>query len=167
MSSSSSKSSSSTTTTTITTNQSSLTEITGHQSMRAVILEMLNEDIYKSTFLVIRKSSDTRNDINTIKNNVNSIFQKYFAPENSTLGQLITINDLTSQILSVEGVSTFFIRRLLSDGTTITNNGLTLLSFNPNYSSLDIQIISANLQLPYYKFPFLYNKSILNNIIVI
>jgi hypothetical protein len=129
--------------------------------------EQLNEDIYKSTFLVIRKSSDTRNDINTIKNNVNSIFQKYFAPENSTLGQLITINDLTSQILSVEGVSTFFIRRLLSDGTTITNNGLTLLSFNPNYSSLDIQIISANLQLPYYKFPFLYNKSILNNIIVV
>lgn len=128
--------------------------------------ETLTPDIANSTFLVIKKTADTRNDNNTIKNNVNSIFQRYFAPENSTLGQLIVINDLVSQILSIEGVSTFFVRRVLSDGTTITNNGLTLLAFNPNYSELDIQIITANLQLPYFKFPFLYNKSILNNIIV-
>lgn len=128
--------------------------------------ETLNEDIYKSTFLVVKKTNDVRANAESIKNNINTIFQRYFAPENSTLGQLVTVNDIVTQILSIEGVDTFFMRRVLADGTTITNNGLTLLVFNPNYSNVDIQIITTNLQLPYFKFPFLFNKTVLNNIIV-
>jgi len=128
--------------------------------------ETLNEDIYKTTFLVVKKTPDVRVDINAIKNNINTIFQNYFKPENCKLGQLISINDLVTQILSVNGVDTFLLRRVLANGTTITSNGLSLLVFNPNYSTVDIDIISSNLQLPYFKFPFLYNKSILNNIIV-
>ena len=128
--------------------------------------EIPSVDISNTTYLVIKKANDTVIDNDSIKNNVNTIFQRYFAPETCLLGQLITLNDLVTQILSVKGVDTFYMRRVLSDGTTITNNGLTLLAFNPNYSELDIKVISANLQLPYFKFPFLYNKTILNNIIV-
>lgn len=128
--------------------------------------EELTPDIYKTTFLVIKKTSDFRSDINTIKNNINSIFQVYFAPENSQLGQLISLNTLVTDILSVEGVETFFMRRVLSDGTTISDKGLTLLEFNPNYSDLDIRIDSTDVQLPFFKFPFLYNKTVLDNIIV-
>jgi len=128
--------------------------------------ETPNEDIYKTTFLVVKKTPDVRVDINAIKNNINTVFQNYFKPENCKLGQLISINDLVTQILSVNGVDTFLLRRVLANGTTITSNGLSLLVFNPNYSTVDIDIISSNLQLPYFKFPFLYNKSILNNIIV-
>lgn len=128
--------------------------------------ESLNENIYKSTFLVIKKVADVRFNSDSLKNSVNTIFQRYFAPENCILGQLIQVNDIVSQILSIEGVSGITMRRVLSDGTTISNNGLNLLVFNPNYSNLDIEIISTNLQLPYFKFPFLYNKTILNNILV-
>ena len=128
--------------------------------------ETLSPSIGDNTFLVIKKSSNTRNDVDTIKNNVNTIFQRYFSPENNTLGQLITLNELVSQILSVDGVSTFYMMRTLPDGSVITNNGLTMLAFNPNYSDLDIVYVTANLQLPYFKFPFLYNKTILNKIIV-
>jgi hypothetical protein len=128
--------------------------------------ETLNEDIYKTTFLVIKRSSDVRVDVDSIKNNVNTIFERYFAPEACELGQLININDLVTQILSINGVETFSVRRVLSDGSIITNNGLTLLTFNPNYSNVDIDIVTANIQLPYFKFPFLWNKTILNNIIV-
>jgi hypothetical protein len=128
--------------------------------------ETLTPDIYKTTFLVIKRSSDIRVDVDSIKNNVDTIFQRYFSPEESELGQLININDLVTQILSINGVETFSVRRVLADGTTITNNGLTLLSFNPNYSNVDISIVTANLQLPYFKFPFLWNKTILDNIIV-
>ena len=127
--------------------------------------ETLTADVYKSTFLVIKKNNDLRVDDDTIKSNVNNIFQKYFAPEVCELGQLININDIVTQILSIQGVNTFLMRRILSNGTTVSNNGLNLLVFNPNYSNLDIAITSTNLQLPYYKFPFLYNKTILNNII--
>ena len=57
-------------------------------------------------------------------------------------------------------------RRILDNGSTVTNNGLNLLVFNPKYSDIDIQIQSTDLQLPYFKFPFLWNKTILDNIVV-
>jgi len=132
----------------------------------AVDGETLSKDIALNTFLVIKKTTDLRVDVNKIKSNVNAIFQNYFAPENCTLGQLITLNDLITQILSVDGVSSFSMRRVLDDGTTVTDNGLNLLVFNPNYPDVDIRIQSTDLQLPYFKFPYLYNKTILDNIIV-
>lgn len=128
--------------------------------------ETVTVDIYKTTFLVIKRSPDVRIDVDSIKNNVNTIFQRYFSPESCELGQLININDLVTQILGIDGVETFSVRRVLPNGATISNNGLTLLTFNPNYSNVDISIVSANLQLPYFKFPFLWNKTILNNILV-
>lgn len=128
--------------------------------------ETLTADIAASTYLVIKKNSDTRVNSNQIKNDINTIFQNYFTPENCKLGQLVSINDLVSSILSVNGVNSYNIRRVLTDGSTITNNGLTLLVFNPNYSDIDIQVTSSNMQLPYFKFPFLYSKTLINNIIV-
>ena len=123
-------------------------------------------DIANSTYLVIKRTNDVRIDSNSIKDNINTIFQNYFSSTNCSLGQVISLNDIVSLILGVNGVNTFYMQRVLSDGTVITGNGLTLLSFNPNYSDVDIQVITSNLQLPYFKFPFLYNQTILNNIIV-
>ena len=123
-------------------------------------------DIYKSTFLIIKKSNDIRVDVNSLANNVNTIFQNYFKSQNCTLEQLVDINSLVTQILSLNGVQTFRTMRVLPDGTTVTSNNLSLLAFNPNYSDVDIHVTTSNLQLPYYKFPFLYNQTILNNIIV-
>jgi hypothetical protein len=123
-------------------------------------------DIAKSTFLVIKKSNDIRVDVNSLANNVNAIFQNYFNPQNCTLNQLIDVNSLVTDILSLNGVQTFYTMRVLSDGTTITSNNLSLLVFNPNYSDVDIEVTTSNIQLPYFKFPFLYNQTLLNNIIV-
>ena len=128
--------------------------------------EELTPDIALTTYLVIKKTTDLRVDINKITASVNNIFINYFAPENCTLGQLISLNDLITQILSVDGVSSFSMRRVLNDGTVYNDNGLNLLVFNPNYSDVDIRIQSTDLQLPYFKFPYLYNKTILDNIIV-
>ena len=128
--------------------------------------ETPNMDIYKSTYLVIEKTNDVRVDVNSLKDNVNTLFQTYFNSKNCTLGQLIDVSSLVSQILSLNGVKTFYTLRVLSDGTTVRSNNLSLLMFNPNYSDVDIQVITSNTQLPYYKFPFLYNQTILNNIIV-
>ena len=128
--------------------------------------ETLTTDIANSTFLVIKRTTDIRVDNNSIINNVNSIFVNYFSASACELGQTVNLNDLVSHILSVNGVDTFYMQRVLSDGTVITDNGLTMLVFNPNYSDLDISILATNLQLPFYKFPFLYNQTIANNIIV-
>lgn len=128
--------------------------------------ETLTPDIANETYLVIEKNSNILIDPNMIASNVNNIFVNYFAAVNCKLGQLITINSLVTQILSVPGVSNFYMQRTLSDGAVVKDNSLSLLVFNPKYSNTDIQIITTNLQLPFFKFPFLYNQSILNNIIV-
>ena len=128
--------------------------------------EELTPEIADSTFLVIKKNADTRVNVNQIKNDVNTIFQRYFAAESCKLGQLISVNNIVNQILSVNGVASYSVRRVLSTGQTLNTNSLTLLAFNPNYSDVDIQIISSNLQLPYFKFPFLWDKTLLNNILV-
>jgi len=129
--------------------------------------EAITTDIASETYLVIKKDSSILVDPNMIISNVNSIFVNYFAAANCNLGQLINLSDLVTQILSVQGVSNFSMQRTASDGTTVTLDGLSLLVFNPKYSSTDIQIINTNLQLPFFKFPFLYNQSISNNIIVV
>lgn len=128
--------------------------------------EVLSPEIADTTFLVIKKNTDTRVNVNQIRNDVNSIFQRYFNAETCKLGQLISLNTIVNQILSVDGVASYSVRRVISENNVITTNGLTLLAFNPNYSNVDIQVISSNLQLPYFKFPYLWNKTLLNNIIV-
>lgn len=125
-----------------------------------------NADIYNTTYLVIKKNADVRVDPNQIKDNVNKIFQNYFDPSNVELGQLVSLNTIITEILSVNGVGNFSMRRVLSDGTSITDNGLNLLVFNPNHSDVDVIVSSTDVQLPFFKFPFLWNKSILSNIIV-
>lgn len=128
--------------------------------------ETLTPEISNTTFLVIEKNTDTRTNVNQIKNDINSIFQSYFAPENCELGKFISLSELTTKILSVNGVGNYSMRRILASGAVINSNGLSLLVFNPNYSDVDIQITASDIQLPYFKFPYLYNKTILNNIIV-
>jgi hypothetical protein len=128
--------------------------------------ETLTQEIGDTTYLIIQKSPDTRVNVNQIKNDVNSIFQSYFAPENCELGKFVSLSDLTTKILGVNGVINYSMRRVLDTGSTINSNGLSLLVFNPNYSEVDIQVTSSDIKLPYFKYPFLYNKTLLNKIIV-
>jgi len=127
--------------------------------------ESLTPDIANQTYLVIQKDPNALTDSNQIITNVNSIFVNYFSSNNAELGQLISINDLTTQISAVPGVLTFQTRRVTAN-ETINNNGLVLLMFNPNYSNIDINSTTIDTQLSYFKFPFLWNQTLINNIII-
>lgn len=127
--------------------------------------EVLTPEIANDTYLVIKKSVDVRVDVDSIKSSVNNVFKQYFNAQACTLGQLVSMSDLVSGILSVPGVSSFSMRRVTSTGV-ISNSGLTLLVFNPNYSDVDIQVYATDIQLPFFKFPFLYNGTVLPKIIV-
>ena len=125
--------------------------------------ELLTTDIIDETFLVAKRTLSNRISVESIKQQINNIFITYF--KEAKLGSIVSITELKNKILSIDGVVEIFTRRVLDDRTIETPN-LSLLSFNNNYPDIDISDITSDLQLPFFKYPFLYNNSILNNIIV-
>jgi hypothetical protein len=43
---------------------------------------------------------------------------------------------------------------------------LNLYAFNTIYDDVDIQSTASNIALPYFKYPFLYNSSLLDRILI-
>lgn len=114
------------------------------------------------TQLVILKQPSSRRDNNSIQNDVNKVFLDYFDRKNITLGQTVDIKTLTSNILSINGVKTFYTQR--TDDPTIQYEGLSMLIWNPIYTG-DTTTLLKNITLPYFKFIGLYNNSNFVNLI--
>ncbi len=125
--------------------------------------EKINVDITNETFLVIKRQLSTRVSVETIKEQANNIFINFF--NNQEIGSLVDINELKNRILSIEGVADVLTRRV-NENITLESPNISLLSFNINYPNIDIIATTSNLQLPFFKFPFLYNQTIADNIIV-
>lgn len=122
----------------------------------------LTPDIIKSSSLVVTRDPNSRFSEEEIKRQIYNILTEYFDPKNVKLGQLISLDELTSRILSIDGTVSLYCSRTI-DGTEVTRNGLSFIVFNPVYSDPgeDIQLISQSLPLPYFKVPYLYNPDTL------
>ena len=119
------------------------------------------------TFLVIRRIINERFSATKIKENVNIIFQNTFATGTAELGQVINLSDITAQILNIPGVEGIVTRRVNSKGEVIREVPfLNLYSFNTVYSDVDIVSTSSNITLPYFKYPFLYNTTLSERILI-
>ncbi len=104
--------------------------------------------------LIIVKDDLSRRDNASIKAEVQSVFNTYFNRTNTQLGQLIDINGLTAQLISINGVKTFY------TGRTDNNEkyeGLSLMIWNPVYKDIDLNLIFKNITLPYFKYPYFNN----------
>jgi len=123
----------------------------------------LTSGIIDQTQLVIKRDVLTNVSAENLKQRVNNIFKNYF--ETLELGNLFSVNDLLVEIFSLPGVINVFTRRTVN-GKMYEIPNISMLVFNPIYEQNDIRIITGDYQLPFFKFPFLYNKSILNQIIV-
>jgi len=125
----------------------------------------LSMAVLDQTKLVIVR--ETKNKINksTLKSRTVSTITDFFLPKNNTLGQNIKLTDLTSNILSLEGVKRIYTQN--SDEGLIFE-GISFLTFNPLYPDSDIQLMNQDSRLPYFKFPYLYSPlSVSNRIEVI
>lgn len=125
--------------------------------------EILKKDILEESFLIIKRKVSERVSVENIKERVNNIFINYF--EQRKLGDVVSLNELSNSILSLNGVDGISTRRI-KDGIVTEVPGITLLSFNVIYDEIDIDAISSDLSLPFFKYPFLYNNSIKDNLIV-
>lgn len=117
------------------------------------------------TKLVIVRESNNKINKDIIKTRVKNLITDFFAPEYNTLGQEINISNLTSSILSLEGVKSV---KTQNAAQGISFTGVSFISWNPVYPDSDVSFVNQTTTLPFFKFPYLYNPlSIANSIEVI
>jgi hypothetical protein len=115
--------------------------------------ETLTPDIGNETTLQITIDPSIQNNIQSIRQQVNSIFTNYFSNTKDNLGLLINFSDLSTQILEIEGVINIQTVRGF-----LVIPGISLLLYNPVYPNADISIVQQNTQLQYFQFPYLNNS---------
>lgn len=115
------------------------------------------------TQLIIKRKTTSQVSRERIKQDVFNVIQQFFAPENQKLGQVVNLLQLTNDILSIDGVDSFYTKRIDGDSQIA---GLSFVLWNPLYEK-DITVSSQNVALPFYKFPFYYQISQLINKIVV
>ena len=113
--------------------------------------EDFSPNIKDKTRLVVEKNSSSSLSNEGIVNSVYQILQEYF--ENSSLGQVLDLNSITSSILNIDGVDNIYTQRIDAPGVKLA--GLSLLVWNSIYEEADIDVITSNVTLPYYKYPYL------------
>lgn len=131
----------------------------GVATQEEVFNKQLGMDIINQSKLIIGKSNKSGLSNSEIIRQVKNIFTEYFSFTNTKLGQIVDIQLLTQGLLNIEGVENFSTSR-----NGIVLPGLSLLAFNPIYSNgnEDIDVITQNIRLPYFKIPFWYDYSILD-----
>jgi len=125
----------------------------------------ITKDISKDTQLIIVREKNNNINKESIKNKVVDIILNYFKPTNVTLGQTINMSDITSSILSIDGVKSL---KTFNNKENIYYNGLSFISWNPVYDGVDESLINQTTTLQFFKFPYIYNpKSLITKIVVV
>jgi len=127
----------------------------------------LTPSVANSTNLVVTRDITSRNDAVAIKKLIAGVFANYFATTNDNLGLLIDINEITNQILGIEGVTSVSTQYTDANGQITKVPGVSLLIYNPIYPYNDISVHSQNTPLPYFKFPYLKDATNFINQIVV
>jgi hypothetical protein len=125
-------------------------------------------DILQQTKLVIRKSNNSYTNDNSVRLKAFNIIKEYFMSANTSLGMYLNLDAMAEKILNIPGVGSIFtVRQVGSE--ELFSESLSFVAFNPVYSQIgeDVNIISQNTSLPYYKLPFLFDeKQLKENILI-
>jgi len=102
-----------------------------------------------------------------LKQLIAGVITDYFATTKDNLGLRLSVTDLTNQILAIEGVDSITTQRTVN-GTTYITPGISFIAYNPVYPYTDIEIYAQDVQLPYFKYPYLKDSlNFINKINVI
>lgn len=138
----------------------------GVASTEEITNKRLYPEISNETKIKVKKKGQSFVSDNLMIENILNIFKNFF--NDQKLGKKIDLEYLNSMMFSVNGVESFSTERIVN-GQNISVNGLSLIVYNPIYSSPkeDIQIITQSLVLPYFKAPYYFDYDVLKNNIVI
>jgi len=120
------------------------------------------ETVGDESYLYVEVERNARRDLDSVKDDIITIFHEYFENNNMTLNQLISLKDISQSILDVEGVSTFSTRRE-HKGQTIIDNLLSFIVFNPIYPDNDFDITKQDIKFKYFQFGYFKNLQSIND----
>lgn len=118
----------------------------------------VTSSLNSSTKLIIVREKNDKINKDTLKRRVYSYLLDYFNTENIKLGQKIDISEITTAILSMQGIRSM---RTVNDGLVF--NGISFVIWNPLFPESDVSLINQNTILEYFKFPYLINPNTLIN----
>ena len=98
--------------------------------------------------------------LNSVISTVSFTINNYFA--NIQLGDIISVADLTNNILNIQGVTAL---HTVNGDSEIPN--LSFIVWNPDYKEADRVIQSLNYQLQDFQFGYFYNPQNITNKIAI
>lgn len=107
-------------------------------------------ELSQSTQLIVVRENQNRINRDTIKKRVADTITSYFDPSNCQLGQTVSVQELTSNILNLDGV-----KSIRTEYNGLKYNGISLIAWNPMFPE-DIKLVNQDDNLPFYKFPYLY-----------
>ena len=110
------------------------------------------------SYLYIEVENSSRRDLTSVQNDATNIFQTYFNNTNLLLGQNISLTELNQLLIDIDGVVTFSTRRKFRD-TTIINQKLSLVSYNPIYETADNTFTEQNINLDFFKYAYFKDLS--------
>ena len=105
----------------------------------------LTLDILDQTKLYAVRETNNKINKTTLKTRIASIIKKFFDPEENSLGQNLSLTNLTNNILSLEGIKRIETRNELTG--EIFTGGVSFLSFNPQYPESDIELVNQDKTL--------------------
>lgn len=109
-----------------------------------------NANDLNNCYLLVTKNPNTRRADSAILTDIQTLFNNTFNRNVNTLGQLIDIYQLSTNILNIDGVQR--IQTYRSD-INVFVEGLSFLFWNKVYPENDAQVHSQNLILDYFKYP--------------
>lgn len=119
-------------------------------------------DLKDNSYLVIKKDSRYKSNNQQIRERVAGIFKDYFS--NIKLGDLINLQQISSDILNIEGVKRITTRRI---DTGIEVPRISVVVWNPSYQDEDILFTTQNFDLQDFQFGYFYEISKLKDRIII
>lgn len=119
-------------------------------------------DLKDNSYLVIKKDSRTRTNNLKLREQIAGIFKSYF--DKIQLGQLINLQEISSDILNIEGVKRIVTRRI---DTGVEVPRISVVVWNPSYPEEDVLFTTQNFDLQDFQFGYFYEISKLKDRIII
>lgn len=115
--------------------------------------EVSTPTLVDNTKLVITKEARNLRDPSAIKQEIVDLILTFFDNSNCELGMLVQLSQLGAQMLQIDGIESIKTQRT---DVNISLPGLSLAFWNPVYTN-DIETTNQDMQLPYYKFPYVFD----------
>jgi len=121
--------------------------------------EPLSPSICDNSYIEISRDITSKRNPESLRDQISRIFANYFSNLKDNLGSIISLSEITNQILAIpdSGILNIVTKRTEGD-QTVTIPGISLTIYNPIYPEDDIKVTTQDTQLPYFKFPFLNNS---------